>query len=249
MKKILTVLAILLPLLASAQRMEVYVYNNYNYLSLYAYGLPREIVKTNAEMRASLSNGDGTGVMLRHHTTKGIDQAVTAEGYNTNEKVSFALLIAPYIISASGEHTNTESSNCEMTWEEASGMILQNGVYVENPQPTGCAAYTGPGGIDKAGDWRLPTQRELQMMFTVVEQAVELLGAGAADGEAAVGTYWTSTEFSSGYNMGSASLSYIDTTDKMWTVDNSTGQTTHEFPDVTNMIRCVRDIYETINEQ
>ncbi len=249
MKKILTVLAILFPLVASAQRMEVYVYNNYNYLSLYAYGLQREVVKTNAEMRASLSNGDGTGVMLRHHTTKGVDQAVTSEGYNANEKVPFALLIAPYIINAKGEHTTTSAEDCVMTWEEASGLIADGNGYIENPEPSGCAAYKGPGDNDKPGDWRLPTQRELQMMFTVIEQAIELLSSGVVDGEAATGTYWTSTEFSSTYEEGSDDLEYIDTTDKAWTVNNSNGQTTHGYPTDKNIIRCVRDIYETINEQ
>lgn len=249
MKKFLVILAIIFPLVASAQRMELYVYNNYNYLSLYAYGLPREVVKTNAEMRAALSNGDGTGVMLRHHTTKGVDQAFTSEGYNANEKMSFALLIAPYIINADGEHTSTANDDCEMTWEEASGLVSSNGTYIENPEPTGCAAYKGPGGIDKAGDWRLPTQRELQMMFTVVEQAIELLSSGVVDGEAATGTYWTSTEFYSGYSTSSNDLEYIDTADKVWTVNNSTGQTAHEYPTSKGMIRCVRDIYETINEQ
>ncbi|MFI3265150.1 MAG: hypothetical protein SNG38_07435 [Rikenellaceae bacterium] len=249
MKKILATLAILLPLVASAQRMEVYVYNNYNYLSLYAYGLPRDVVKTNAEMRASLSNGDGTGVMLRHHTSKGVDQPITSEGYNTNEKVSFAFLIAPCIVSDTGEQTSTENENSVMTWEVASGLLLVDGVYIENPEPTGCAAYTGPGELDKPGDWRLPTQRELQMMFTVVEQAIELLSSGVVDGEAATGTYWTSTEFSSAYEMTSADLEYIDTADQVWTVNNFTGETAHPGPTAYAMIRCVKDIYETINEQ
>ncbi len=246
MKKIVLILAILIPTLVSAQRIEVYLYNSYKYISLYAYGLPREIVKTNDEMRASMSNGNGTGVTRRHHTSKGYDQAITSEGYNNNLKLSFAFRIAPYNVDRDGKHIAEGVTDYGISWTAASGRT-DDRTAIASPT-TGCAAYRGPQGTDNPGDWRLPTQRELQVMFTVIEQSYSYLESGEVKGSITDGAYWTSTEFDSGYNEAEGKLPYIDGADHIWAVRSTTGETFHTTNYEVFFARCVRDIYETIND-
>lgn len=250
MKKIVLIIFALIPMLATAQRMELYTYNSSTFIALYAYGLPREVVKTNDEMKASQMNGDGTGVVKRHHTTKGLDERIGDDGYNANDKISFAFIIAPYNIDINGEHTS--SGETTLTWSEASGWDtsmdsqyasedydtttgIGTGESILADTPTGCAAYKGINGKDKPGDWRLPTQREIQVMFTVIEQSLDYIVSGDVTHEIISGNYWSATEF---YDYGS----------KAWSISSITGRPSYDSKSLTHMARCVKDIYETINE-
>ncbi len=254
MKRILLVILLIAPILCYGQRMEVYTYNSFNYLALYAYGLPRSVVKTNAEMRESTTNGDGTGIMRRHHTTKGVDDALGDDGFNANKKLSFAFMASPYNVNRFGKHTSTTDQEGDlMTWSEASGwdtsidVIAGEYTYITSgvgeitydiaETPTGCAAYKGMNDTDKEGDWRLPTQREIQVMFTVIEQALVHIQSGDVVSEVLDGVYWTSTEFFSVANYGQG-----------WSISNITGQPQDERKTELRMTRCVKDIYETIND-
>lgn len=245
---------------AVAQRIEVYTdVNNQNvkYLAVYAYGLPREVVKTNDEMRNSMYESDGSsaGVMRRHHTSKGVDDVIGSEGYNGNQKLSFAFVIAPHNIDTYGNHTSVLWDTS--TWSQASGWDtlldeeLANTLSVEDGETagegastlaspaTGCAAYAGPNGGEQ-GQWRLPTQREMLMMFTVIDQAVDLISGWSAEEYSIVnGDYWTATEL----NPGGGTSAW-----KAWYVSNITGFTTHDAKTKGYLTRCVKDIYETINE-
>lgn len=256
MKRIVLIILLLTPLIATAQRMEVYTYNSFKYLSVYAYGLPRDVVKTNSEMKASQWNGDGTGVTKRHHTTKGFDERIGNDGYNANQKISFAFIAAPYNVDVRGEHVteSTEEEDKTMTWAEASGWdeTLNTGAgesYAETGDgvgvglstladaPSGCAAYKGMHGTDKAGDWRLPTQREMQVMFTVIDQAFQYIVSNEVVQEINEGSYWTSTEFFS-----------ADAPGQAWSISSITGFPSYDPKSDKKMVRCVKDIYETINE-
>ncbi|WP_456238499.1 Lcl domain-containing protein [Parabacteroides provencensis] len=87
-----------------------------------------------------------------------------------------------------------------------------------------CKAYSGEGGT--AGQWRLPTQRELQMIWVLHPQ---LIGKG---GFTTNNDYtWTATEGSDG-KAGNA-----------WTVSLYSGSTNRSFSKTNNLyVRCVRDI-------
>ncbi|MFI3288246.1 MAG: DUF1566 domain-containing protein [Rikenellaceae bacterium] len=250
MKRLILIVLLLTPLFASAQRMEVYTYNSFNYMSVHAYGLQRDVVKTNSEMRASTTNSDGTGVVRRHHTTKGVDEKIGSEGYDVNDKISFAFIASPYNVDVDGNHTSDE--NTVMTWAEASGWDTSinsgSGEYIDTDgtgvgesilaeTPTGCAAYRGMNGTDKPGEWRLPTQREIQVMFTVIEQALEYIQSGVVTSEVLDGVYWTSTEF---YASGAPGYA--------WSISNVTGRPIYDLKSSQKMVRCVKDIYETVNE-
>lgn len=244
-----------IPFVASAQRIELYTYNSFTYVMLRAYGLQRDVVKSNAEMRASQMNSDGTGVMRRHHTTKGFDERIGADGYNANDKISFAFIVAPRNVRADGSETSTKDENNGdlITWAEASGWDtslntatgealdtftgLGTGESILASKPTGCAAYRGMNGTDKMGEWRLPTQREIQVMFTVIEQSMGYIYNKEVDHEIIQGIYWTSTEF-------------FDSTSvfKAWSISSITGRPNYDEKSKKRMARCVKDIYETINE-
>lgn len=137
MKKIVLFILFIFPIFAIAQRVEVVAVNKLTgevrrstscdvdtedlYIAIFAYGLPRDIVRTNAEMRSSIYSGGDSGykvssvsstssntnvgyigaygVTQRHHTTKGLDEPITPNGYtatgtgyDVNHKISFGAL-------------------------------------------------------------------------------------------------------------------------------------------------------------
>ncbi len=254
MKKLIILFLTIIPIISNAQKLEIYTdEHGYKYLALYAYGLSREVVKTNAEIKAS-KFGD-TGILRRHHTTKpdavdppgaDVDKPIGTEGYDNNQKISFGFLIAPYNVDEDGNELTDENAQKMISWYDASGwdqsIDFANSVRnlgegsKANPTPRGCAAYTGPTKKDPVGSWRLPTQREMMSIFTIMEHALTMQGANQVTNLITHGTYWTSTEHKTSFNW------------KVWTVDSRFGSVVHinkidDWGDpVLGHARCVRDI-------
>ncbi len=250
MKKIIILLLLVAPLVSYAQQLKVYTDNDdTKFLALFAYGLPREVVKTNQEIKDS-KFGE-SGIMRRHHTTKYDDEAIGAEGYNSNQTMSFGFLIAPYNVDEKGAEIKDVNAQKEIGWYDASGWDISidtdhlggttyvnnlNENSVVNDTPTGCVAYRGPSGNDPQGSWRLPTQRELLTMFTIMEHALTLQGANDVENLVINGKYWSSTEFKTSANW------------KVWYVDSAMGSVIHtEKIDAWGKpskayARCIRDI-------
>ncbi len=199
------------------------------------------------------------GVTQRHHTTKGVDHEITPDGnaangtgYDVNHKIAFAYLIAPYNVDSNGDPD--EDSSEMLNWCVASGWdeaLLSESAYTHSGDgigvgkgdsklattPTGCAAYTGIGGKDNPGTWRLPTQRESQVMFTIIEYAMQLNVQYGIENTMAAGDYWTSTElFASGANW------------KAWANSSTSGSVANDEKSLSHFARCVRDIYYKVNE-
>lgn len=86
-----------------------------------------------------------------------------------------------------------------------------------------CRNYSGEGG--SAGAWRLPTTRELQMIWVLQPQ---LMGKGSFNALTSSGYYWTGSE-GSGTTAGDMSFSSGGT----WTGDSKTS---------SYQVRCIRDI-------
>lgn len=83
-----------------------------------------------------------------------------------------------------------------------------------------CAVYDTPSG--SKGQWRLPTAKELQMIYDMKEQLSTL--------DPLEGIYWAATNFSA--NPGNVA----------WRINLSNGDTdTHAKADDAGMVRCVRD--------
>ncbi len=252
MKKILLLFCMAsLVYVAAAQRVGIVENNGSNYFVIHAYGMPRDMVKTNAQMEASVL--DDGGIMRRHITYKAANKPIGDDGYNCNETLSFAFLVAPYNVNIRGEHVyDADSWENNLTWTQASGWSSEIddefpqitadtvgiGSSIKAETPTGCAAYTGLKGEDEPGEWRLPTQREGMMLVAIIEQALTLSGAEDVENDIADGTFWCSTEL---YPVGNVW--------EAWTITTSTGITTHVSRDATiyNRARCVKDIFEDVN--
>lgn len=86
---------------------------------------------------------------------------------------------------------------------------------------TACKGYSGEGGT--AGQWRLPTQRELMMIWVLHPQ---LLNKGSFTAFAA-SNYWSCTERN---------------TSRAWSVDFYGGYTVTNYKTYNSRVRCVRDL-------
>lgn len=86
-----------------------------------------------------------------------------------------------------------------------------------------CKNYNGEGGV--VGTWRLPTTRELQMIWVLQPQ---LIGKGSFNALTASGYYWTGSE---GGDTTAGNMSFIS--GGTWTGDSKTN---------SYQVRCIRDI-------
>lgn len=80
----------------------------------------------------------------------------------------------------------------------------------------------------KGTNWRLPTQRELQVIF-IFKPAIDSLQGGTSTFDSTYGYYWTATENS---QVGNAS----------WYVKFVDGMTSTQGKTVTNLVRCIREV-------
>ena len=128
-----------------------------------------------------------TGATIRHTVNQG-----NGNNLNVNSKLPFRLLIAP-----------TDLQNT-LTWSGAMGFDAQNNnnleaVPVGNSKQGGCSTYAPPVGTDFPGyagvkQWRLPTQRELQLIWLLHDAIDQAFLPTYPKRDKLSGTYWTSTE-------------------------------------------------------
>lgn len=136
-----------------------------NYAVFYSTGMPGSAIWP---LGMKLSNKDGR--TIRHTSLKAIGSNI-----NTNEKVPFRFIIAP-----------TEQSAA--TWAAAMGFdALDN----SNLNPDGIAVASGCIEYSTAEfrkGWRLPTQREMMIMWLFREGIDAIYNAQMS------GQYWSATE-------------------------------------------------------
>lgn len=118
--------------------------------------------------------------------------------------------------------------NTMLTWAEASGWTTAANTsaapgVIASPV-TGCQFYSQLGA--PAGTWRLPTQREMMIIYLVRKEFLLNL-AGVVDLLLDGSVYWTSTSNSA--------------TDA-WVMDFATGVVSNRAKVNTARVRCVRDI-------
>lgn len=174
-----------------------------------------------------------TSATFRHTVNAG-----NGNNPNVNSKLPYRLLIAPTDVPGT------------LTWAEAMGFdAADNGnldVSATNGvKKGGCATYkpTGenlPGYVGVAGGWRLPTQRELQMMWLfrdAIDKAFNASGYWAA--AKLKGFYWSSTE------QDAANAWYLDFDNLQGPSGSGTpnGKGCYYYPKTTpTKVRCVRDL-------
>lgn len=131
---------------------------------------------------------NNTGATIRHTVNNG-----NGSNINVNSKLPFHILIAPTDVSGT------------LTWSEAMGFSNENNsnlnaTFVGSSKQGGCATYVPEPGDDFPGyvglntGWRLPTQRELQLMWLLHDAIDQAFLPGYPKRNKLSGTYWSSTE-------------------------------------------------------
>lgn len=173
-----------------------------NYAVFYSAGMPESAIWP---LGMKLSRN---GATIRHTAAKG-------NGNNTsvNDKVPFRFIVAP----ADGAGS--------VTWAAAMGFTATDNSNL-NPDGTsasgsGCRNYST---TEFPGGWRLPTQREMMLMWLFREG----INAVYSGGQLAEGQYWSATE---------------NTVDRAWYMDFSgtTPQSNFVVKTTAYKYRCVRD--------
>lgn len=172
-----------------------------DYAAVDCAGMPRGSVKTTAELTASKT---ADGRVIRHYQHRKTYQSSYINGTTTagaNNKISPRFLVGHCNIEDDGTpDTSTGTSYWAIQWFTAAGYAQAAGKDLKPSTETasaatGCAKYRGPSGTDAEGTWRLPTQRELMLIWTLLPR-IEALGLSAwtpfRSGSYAY--YWSATE-------------------------------------------------------
>lgn len=134
-----------------------------------ASGLPSAYIKSKTEVE--YSKQQPSGITKRHTVMEG-----NGTNPNVNFKVSPKFAIADQDVLTFNSQTGEFQSTAH--WMEASGFedfsaddnLNETGIPVDR----GCAAYQGPEGADAKGSWRLPTARELTLIWTLTDKLAAL---------------------------------------------------------------------------
>ena len=180
-------------------------------------GMPEGAIRTNAEYNSSLFETiDGKRRVYRHVQTAGNGTNPTV-----NAKVSRRFAVCVDDINSTG----TIENNATMSWMAASGWDTDanNNLNASAaPADTGCPMYAGPDGGED-GLWRLPTERELQLIWIMHEGLKKLSGFTSFNAN----DYWSATE---------------GNTDNAWYVRFSTALTSNHSKTNSNRVRPIRDL-------
>ena len=178
-----------------------------NYAVFYSAGIPESAIWP---LGKKLSKD---GATIRHTAAKG-----NGDNISVNDKVPFRFIIAP-----------TEEAGVRF-WAAAMGFHGGEGNDNANLNPDGSFDPSFTGGCKNysttefpAGSWRLPTQREMMLMWLFRDGINAIYPAGQLSGQ-----YWTSTEVSG---------------TQAWYIDFSTTkpQSSAQLKNISSKYRCVRD--------
>lgn len=218
--------------LGYGQKAEKQTIGGIDYAVVDCSGMPRGSVKTTAELAASKT---ADGRVIRHYQHNLTSQSSiingTTDPNGANNKLSARFIVAPQDITASGVAV---TGNYMVGWSDAGGYAAADNNLAASSETasaaSGCAAYNGPSGTDTAGTWRLPTMRELQLVY-VLYPRLNSLGA----------TNWT--DFNSGWV-------YVSATEQSetncYSVDFGNGSNNIVQKNMprygAGYVRCVRDL-------
>lgn len=152
------------------------------YAVIYADGLAESAIWP-IGMKLTRQSADGKVTVIRHQVDKG-----NGGNLSVNDRVAARFIIAP-----------TDFSNFNIRWEFASGVEISGNENLDadftNLADRGCRTYSFGGR-----KWRVPTQRELQLMWVLregirraysgVAGAVDMVSSTTGPG----GNYWSATE-------------------------------------------------------
>lgn len=174
-------------------------------------GLRTDALKTSVEV----ANSKTDGRLKRHKYDGGLNG-----NPHVNEKVSPKFAVSKSDITLAGG----EQAGATMNWAQAAGWHTDANTTGADVAlaATGCAQYAPTGSVK--GEWRLPTQRELMLIWVLKRELEKISGFQTFYAY----TLWSATENSS---------------DASWYVSFTTGGTYYVgFKTYSNRVRCVRDL-------
>ena len=220
--KIRLFLLILLGVLASEVAVAQIVYAEDGYAVIDCRGMPMGAVKSAIELAQSKEAGGRTRRHMQDESNQGGTYIDGTHGTTTiyvNQKVSSKFAVAPADLSA------------KMSWAAAAGWAVAANGDLSGDTPTaatGCYAYQG--NTDDLGDWRLPTHRELKIIYSHKGQLMKTAESSfGSTGFVAFSSasYWSSTEYNSNAS---------------WYVNFSNGNVNTDYKSAGYSVRCVRDL-------
>lgn len=183
----------------------------YIYAVIYAEGLAGS-----AQWAPGVKMMTDRGITIRHRVTKG-----NGGNLSVNDRIPFRFIVAP-----------TDVGNNNQDWMTVQGVNddgNNNDTDFINPVSKGCRSYTAFGR-----KWRVPTQRELQLMW-MFRDPIGWITGYPMEGNATTGSkpkrYWASTEAE-------------NEADKAWFFDFETGKPHCDIQlksTANGMVRCVSD--------
>lgn len=243
MKEKLLITLLLVFCITAAQAQKVYkkTIDGVDYAVIDCTGMPQGSVKTTEELKASKT---ADGRVVRHFQHRKTYQSSYINGTTTtgaNNKVSPRFLVGHCQIKDDGTpDNNSGTSYWAIQWFTAAGYVQTAATDLKPSTETasaatGCAAYKGPSGRDPEGSWRLPTQRELMLIWTLLPQIENLgLSVWTPFRTGSYAYYWSATEQST------SSAYYVD----FQTGNSGAGQKDMGYYGM-HVARCVRDISAT----
>lgn len=130
---------------------------------VYVNGSNGDIVQVQRVVRHSSYYGNGS-----YSFPGGTSQGIYSK-YTPGSTISTLFAVAPTDIYDDGQTTSNGNNSPIMTWASAAGYLASaNGNNIDvNSTATekGCYMYRGVNGTDQYGTWRLPTLRELTMIW------------------------------------------------------------------------------------
>lgn len=154
-----------------------------DYAVFYSYGMPESAVWP---LGMKLSRG---GATIRHNHAGG-----NGDNLPINDRVPFRFIIAP----ADENNGNTRFWAAAMGFHGGGGTDRDNGNLnadgiLDNTYTGGCKDYKTP---EFPSGWRLPTQREMMLMWLFKEGINTIYSGGKLEPSGGVSRYWTATESS-----------------------------------------------------
>ena len=172
------------------------------YAAIDCSGMPKRSVKSPEELVKSkiVDVSNGSSRVRRHLQIAGVGGYInSSSGTNStlivNSKVSRRFAISTTDINDYGESTTTEGIS---SWAAASGWEYGANYNIEGadlPALSGCVLYKGKDNKESEfGKWRLPTQRELLVIYTLYGQ-LESTSVSTGLNVFVNGNYVSSSEF------------------------------------------------------
>lgn len=156
---------------------------NKTYAIIYAEGLSGAAQwQPGFNMMSAVSGSSKKRATIRHQVSRG-----NGGNLSVNDRIPFRFIVAPTDVA-------------DVSWMKAGGVTGGDGnlnTDFAGEDQSGCGSYGAPGQPGEGRTWRLPTQRELQLMW-IFRGPVGIIYPNAPMENGSTKNYWASTEKDAG---------------------------------------------------